>query len=177
MRRRIAALPARLEFAVVLSAAFGVFILASLLAILRGPGPEPHHNTGTLLALAIYETVVLAALSLFLWARGWTLKKIGLHPTLKDTGFGALLFIAYYAVWVVTWIATVLVSPQTAQTLAATKVVAAGLSPIVAVAVSLINPVFEEVFVTGYVMTALRDEKNAWRAINASVALDRKSVV
>jgi uncharacterized protein len=35
----------------------------------------------------------------------------------------------------------------------------------------LINPFFEEVFVCGYVMTALKRADNPWAAINTSVAI------
>lgn len=35
----------------------------------------------------------------------------------------------------------------------------------------LINPFFEEVFVCGYVMTALKRQDNSWIAINSSVAI------
>jgi membrane protease YdiL (CAAX protease family) len=39
------------------------------------------------------------------------------------------------------------------------------------VANGMINPLFEEVFVCGYVMTALRKEGHTWFALNASVAI------
>ena len=39
------------------------------------------------------------------------------------------------------------------------------------IAVSLINPVFEEVFVCGYVITALRKSRNPWAGVHVSVAI------
>ncbi|HEY1961884.1 MAG TPA: CPBP family intramembrane glutamic endopeptidase, partial [Rhizomicrobium sp.] len=74
-------------------------------------------------------------------------------------------------VWIAVWFATVKLSVETARTMAATQVVAPGLSPFAAGPIAIVNPLFEEVFVTGYVMTALKSNGNPWRAINASVLL------
>ena len=171
MRIWIAALPPGAEFAIVVLVAFGPFIASSFASLLIPAARAPHHTNATLLALVVYEAVLLALLSFFLYARGWSLQRIGLLPTVKDTGIGVLLFIADYAVWIAIWFATVKLSVDTARTMAATQVVTPGLSPFVAAPVALLNPFYEEVFVTGYVMTALKNESNAWRAINASVLL------
>jgi uncharacterized protein len=171
MRKLILALSPRAEFAMVVLLALGPFIASSFASLLLPAARGPQHTNGTLLGLVVYELVLLALLAAFLHARGWTLQKIGLRPTLKDTGIGVLLSVADYVAWFVIWIVTVKVSLHTAQTMAATQVVTTSLSPFVALPTVLINPLFEEVFVTGYVMTALKNERNAWRAVNVSVLL------
>jgi membrane protease YdiL (CAAX protease family) len=40
-----------------------------------------------------------------------------------------------------------------------------------AVIISLLNPIFEEVFVCGYIVSALAKPGNVWPAIHASVAV------
>jgi membrane protease YdiL (CAAX protease family) len=171
MRKLIAALSSRAEFAIVVVVAFGPFIVSSFASLLHPVGGRASHTNATLLALAAYEAVLIVLLGGFLYLRGWNLGKIGLRPTLKDSGVGALLFVADYSVWFAVWFATVKLSPDTARTMAATQVLTTGLSPFAAVPIALINPLFEEMFVTGYVMTALKNDGNLWRAINASVLL------
>lgn len=171
MRKLIAALSPRAEFAIVVLVALGPFIASSFAALLLPAGRSASHTSGTLIALAVYETVLLALLGAFLYVRGWSLGKIGLRPTLKDTAIGLLLFVADYVLWIAIWFATVKLSVDTARTMAATQVVGPGLSPFAAAPIVLVNPLFEEVFVTGYVMTALKNDGNPWRAVNASVLL------
>jgi membrane protease YdiL (CAAX protease family) len=171
MRKWIAALPPRAEFAIVVLLAFGLFIASSFASLLLPAARAAYHTNGTLVGLLVYEAALLALLSLFLHARGWSVGKIGLALTLKNTGIGVLIFIVYYAVWIAVWFATVRLSVETARSMASTHVVPVGLSPFVAAPVAILNPLYEEVFVTGYVMTALKSDGNAWRAINASVLL------
>src|SRR5437868_12960170 len=110
MRKWITALPPRAEFAVVVLAAFGPFIASSFASLLLPAARVPYHNNATLLGLIGYEAVLLGLLFVFLRARGWTVAKIGLAPTLKDTGIGVLLFIANYAIWIAIWFVTVRLS-------------------------------------------------------------------
>ena len=113
----------------------------------------------------------MALLFPFLRIRGWTFSKIGLDPTWRDTGRGILLFFAFYAVWVLVWIATVALAPETAQRMSETHIITQVIPATTIVANGMINPLFEEVFVCGYVMTALRKEGSTWFALNASVAI------
>jgi membrane protease YdiL (CAAX protease family) len=170
MRKFLASISARSEFVIVVALAFGWFIVVSLITAFH-PVAAARHSNASLLGLAIYEIFLATLLAAFLHMRGWTFAKMGLVPNLKDTGIGVLLYLAAYALWIVVWMLTVRYSPQTAQTISTTQIVAHGLSPITAVTVSIINPVFEEVFVVGYVMTALKGGDGEWRAINVSVGL------
>src|ERR1700733_167441 len=170
MLKFLRALSPRTEFVVVVATAFGYFILGSILVALR-PHIGPFHTNRSLLVLCIYELILMAILFPFLRIRGWTFSKIGLAPTWRDTGTGFLLFLAFYAVWVVVWIATVTVAPETAQRMSETHIIKQVIPATTIVANGTINPFFEEVFVCGYVMTALRKQGHIWFALNASVAI------
>jgi uncharacterized protein len=172
MVRFLRSLPFALEFCVVVALAFGPFIVRSLLVALRIVAP-PYvgHAASGLLHTVSFEIVVLAIVLPFLRIRGWTFGKIGLHPTFRDTGVGVLLFVAIYVVWYFVWASTVILSPDTAAGILATPVVTGRVPFAISLAIGFINPFFEEVMVSGYVMTALGREKNPSLAINASVAI------
>jgi membrane protease YdiL (CAAX protease family) len=159
------------EFAIVIGLAFGYLILISIVTFTH-PATRPHHNDASLFGLIVYEGIAFVLLIPFLAARGWTPRKIGLAPSLRDTGVGLGLFLGSYLVWMMIWAATVAISPTTAQAAAATQVVAPGISLAIAIFISLVNAVFEEVFVCGYVIAALkRKDGHYLLAVNASVAI------
>jgi membrane protease YdiL (CAAX protease family) len=170
MLRFLRALSPRVEFAIVIAVAFGYIILVSLGHALH-PRTTAYHTNTTLLSLAVYEAILMAALFPFLRIRGWTFAKIGLLPTLRDTGWGILLFLASYITWAVVLIATASLSPATMQRMSETHVVTQVIPAVTIITVGVINPLFEEVFVCGYVMTALRREGNIWLALNVSVGI------
>jgi membrane protease YdiL (CAAX protease family) len=68
-------------------------------------------------------------------------------------------------------IALAMVWPTFARLAATTHLVAHGLEWPTAVAVSVINPVFEEVFVCAYVITALKDRVGVTTAVNVSAGI------
>ncbi len=170
MLKFLRALSPRVEFVVVVTMAFGYFAFVSIFVALH-PHAGPLHTNRSLIVLSVYELVLMAILFPFLRIRGWTFSKIGLDPTWRDTGLGILLFFAFYAVWVLVWIATVALAPETAQRMSETHIITQVIPATTIVANGMINPLFEEVFVCGYVMTALRKEGSTWFALNASVAI------
>ena len=170
MLKFLQALSPRIEFVIVVTMAFGYFAFVSIFVALH-PHAGPLHTNRSLIVLCAYELVLMAILFPFLRTRGWTFSKIGLDPTWRDTGLGILLFFAFYAVWVLVWIATVALAPETAQRMSETHIITQVIPATTIVANGMINPLFEEVFVCGYVMTALRKEGHTWFALNASVAI------
>ena len=172
MREYIRGLTPATEFVVVVLVAFGYLIFGSILSVLHS-GAGSHHSHASLIALVVYEAVLIAVLAAFLNLRGWTIERIGLVPGPKDTGIGILLFIAANLTWLFVWQVTSALSPGLAQTIAAAsaKVVAPGVPVALAVVVSIVNPVFEEGFVAGYVMSALRHKWSPLVCVNASVGL------
>ena len=153
--------------------AFGYAIVISML---RGIGslPQKVYDGHHLVTLAIFELAIGAVLVSFLWLRNWRPRTIGLRPTLKDTGIGLLLLVAamlaYCAIWYTVW----LVSPAT---IAHVRTIYAQLKgsthPSVPTVLgnSSINATFEEVFVSGYVITAVRRWRGPMFAASVSVAI------
>jgi membrane protease YdiL (CAAX protease family) len=158
-------LPPAAEFAIVVLAAFGYFAAASLLQV-----AEPQSfSDRDLQWLVVHEAIVLATLLAFLHLRGWTFKHIGLHPTGWDTlvGFGVAL--GTFAVEIVVWLIATRLFPWLNQTSEVINFTPLRLATVIAI--SIVNPIFEEVFVCGYLMTALSRRFGMWTAINVSVAL------
>lgn len=169
MREFLKRLSPKTEFAVVILVAFGTLVYGSVSALLH-PASEPPPANRDLLILAAYECVQMAVLGLFLWARGWSLEKVGLTPGVRDTVLGVALFIAYYCVLYALWTVAAAIAPLLLQDAPAWQG-EAHVSRMVAVLLALINPIFEEVFVCGYVIAALKRDDSPWLAINVSVAL------
>jgi membrane protease YdiL (CAAX protease family) len=169
LKRFIAALSSRAEFATVLVCAFGIPLIHSLLIAAHVVG-APTMSDGRLLRTLAFELVTLGALGAFLSVRGWTVERLGFsEPTAQDAidGFG-LLAVAYLVpagIWL-------LLPGEIRQGIneSGLSFAPAGLSlPIVALT-SVVNPIFEEVFVVGYLF-GLLGRQNRMMAINVSIAL------
>ena len=166
MKRFIASLPPQAEMAIVLLSAFGIFVVSSVL-MATGVADVPAMNNARLMGLLIYEMTVLALLGSLLWARGWTLERLGIAtPVLQDLIDAAGLVVVAYLIpaCIVPFL------PAELRQSVGVPFVALPLSLPLVTATSLINPVFEEIFVVGYVFAALRGVNVAW-AINVSIAL------
>jgi len=170
MRNFLQTLSPRTEFVIVVAGAFGLFIVTSLFMAVH-PIAVPQHSESGLWQLAIHEIIVLGLLGSFLIARGWTLTRIGLMPTLIDTAIGLGLALAAYLAYAFAWSVLVAVSLPLAQAAANVKVMPTQLSLVTVAAVCVVNPLYEELFVAGYVVTALKEGRGATFALNCSVAI------
>jgi membrane protease YdiL (CAAX protease family) len=172
MKKFITSLPPWAEIAFVSVFAFGLFVYSSLSYALQ-PHAHPHYTSATFLNLTVIGLGLIAVLAVFLWLRGWTFRRLGLVPQINDIGVAVLLFVAVYAAWVVVFYLTVAISPQTAYGMQGTAngLVGRGIPLWLIVSNALVNPVFEEVFETGYIVAALKRDDNVWLAINVSVAI------
>jgi hypothetical protein len=94
MRRFLQALPPTVEFVVVVSGAFGLLIIVSLQQMIW-PRPTAGLSDASLHSVIGYELIVLTVLLAFLRVRGWTLERIGIRITTRDTliGLGFVLAI------------------------------------------------------------------------------------
>src|SRR5262249_18804963 len=152
---------------------FGYFIFSSYIAYLERSSNNLA-DAAELEHLILHELIVGAALAIFLLARGWSLKRIGLAPTLKDTGAGLLLVAVNWVAWRTIWILVAGFSQSTVQAakeVTTTFSTAPGTAFWIVALASLVNGTFEETFVCGYVITALKDRSTAWTAINISVGI------
>jgi membrane protease YdiL (CAAX protease family) len=164
--------PAWAEFAIVVGCAFGYFIVTSLYSALH---PvlllKPHHTNLSLIVLGIVETAALVLVGSFLWARGWTAARLGLRPTFADTGMGAGLALVTYVAYIAAWFVFALSVPTLAEQAMHVTVVSQGIALSTALIVPWINGLYEEVFVAGYIITALKERHSLWFAINVSVGV------
>jgi uncharacterized protein len=175
MRERILKWSERTETVLVLVIAFGTAVPRSLYTLLFpaqvfGRGAPPINGPHLLWTLA-YEIAVGAVLAGFLRIRGWTWKRLGFQPHWRDLLWAvALLFVTYTAYYVLS-LAVVTVWPGFYQLALNTHLVATHIAWPILVAISIINPVFEEVFLCGYVVAAVKDKTGAALAINVSAGI------
>jgi uncharacterized protein len=168
MRRWLNAVPVRWEFVFVVTAAFGYFIVGTIVQLLF-PQPNPPLNNDHLIGVVVYESVVLVCLIGFLYLRGWTLRRVGWVLTWRDSGIGILLTIIAMGLHYTVWQIIVAIYPGMVRQI--TTLVAKDLQLLSILAVSTVNPIFEELFLCGYVITALKEKRGLAFAINVSVAL------
>ncbi len=158
------------EFATIILIAFGYLIIGSVIAFLipvatiRMTGSYFHF-------LLIYETLVLFFLGWFLRLRGWRLERLGLKFNEKDLLTGAWLATAAYIAYYISWFTMAIMLPDIMQTIVQRKLSIPDIGLFTIISVSIINPVFEEIFVCGYVISALKEDKGLWFAVVTSIAI------
>ena len=125
-------------------------------------------TTGRALRGFFVEATLLAIVALILSARGWTKDRIGLDFSMGAAAAGVLLFFAYISLYWLTALAVVSLAPAAAKQHAFQFAVTA--HPAAMIAFIVINSFYEEIIVTGYVVTALSPQ-GAALAITASTLL------
>lgn len=170
MRNLLQKIPLAGEFAIVIAGAFGLSIISSFYLALHPPTGAMHSEPG-LWRMVVQEVIVFIVLGSFLRLRGWTFERVGLQSHWMDglhgLGLAAAAYLAFYAALV----ALTTLSPHTAAAAAKIQVIPAGLTPWIVAAVVIVNSFYEEVFVSGYVITALKEKLGETIAINVSVAI------
>jgi membrane protease YdiL (CAAX protease family) len=166
-------LPARVEFLVVITWAFGLAIFASILSI--GMSPQDanglYDNSG-LIGDLVFELMQSAFIIWFLRIRGWTLEKLGLNVTLRGTFLGVGLLVVTYGLWLgVQYLAGWLLPGEMQAAQARYPTAAPDLSMSLVFVASVVNGIFEEVFVAGYVIAAMGPVRGMWAAINVSTGI------
>jgi membrane protease YdiL (CAAX protease family) len=170
MRRFLQELPLPFEFVFVVLGAFGLSILVSLLQMLQ-PVTQAAVSDEGLRSLIGYELVVLAVLATFLRLRGWTIERFGIRITVRDTLIGLMFVFAAELIGTGALLLIQPISPQLAATIEAAGAASGTLGFLTALTFSIVNPIFEETFVCGYIISALRERSEPWTAINVSVAI------
>lgn len=171
MRRFIQGLSPSAEFAVVVLGAFGYFVAISLAAVFWRNGQAAQVSDRHLLALLAYELVLLLLLLGFLRLRGWTIDRFGVQVSAGETLTGFGLAGAAYVAYVLVFVVVAAAWPQAAQAMQTSGLASPGISLATVIAVALINPLFEEVFVCGYVIAALQKSSDPWAGVHVSVAI------
>jgi len=167
MNAFLRALSPRIEFFAVILGAFGFFFYRNIV-VLSLPDRMADFSDAGLYGLVVIEALLFAPVWLFLRIRGWTFGEIGLRFQDRDPADGiGLTALVYFASIVVMSLAL-----SMGLSLGGTPEAAPGKLGLASIAaVSIFNPVFEEVFVCGYIVTAVAKRRNMWTAINISVAI------
>jgi uncharacterized protein len=159
------------EFIIVAVAAFGPFVAVNIQLIILSVPADHHVRDEELLFLLLYEVVLLLLLGGFLHVRGWTLERIGLGPNLKQT----ILGIALYGVVLLLSQAALLIAsflvPGFEKHEAEFDAAKGALNPVLVALLSVVNPIFEEGFLCGFMITALKGRTHPLVAAAASVTI------
>ena len=156
------------EAALVVSITFGCFVIGSIAAVLNRSTSPPLSNSHFLNLLLLEPALAVVALSV-LRANG-NLSSYGLTPNWKGAAEGLALGIVTYAVYILTYLAVYAFFPAALQP-RRNELVAPDLKFGLVIAISTVNPLFEEFFVSGYLITTLKRWKDPWFAINVSVTV------
>lgn len=170
IREMIRRLPAGMEFLIVIVWAFGQFIFSSILSI--GTARTALYNNQALASVLVAEVLQFAFLVWFLRVRGWTLEKVSFKVTTRGTGLGLGLAVATYALFIVTQLIGEHLLPIDMKAAAALYPKGAkDLDLQLVFITSVVNGLYEELFVAGYIITALAPVRGLWTAVNVSTGV------
>ena len=170
MRQLILRLPQQGEIAIVLLGAFGLFILNNALFLVH-PTAAPPISQQHLEFLLLFESITLGLLWFFLYTRGWTIDRIGLHPTARDTLIGLGLVPAFYVVYVFVWWIAYTAGYRPSYLGHYQALVSSGIALPIAASVCIVNPIYEETFLCGYIITTAKGMNRTTAGVNLSVAV------
>lgn len=165
-------LSTRTEFTLVLGIAFGWACLMSMLVVLNGfPADASVFDDLALYSTILMEIVVLLLLGLLLQQRGWRLDDFHLRPSLRGSLQGVMLAALCLLIYFLLANLVNAVLPNAFDASNQSVVISPSLSLAPIILVSLINPLFEELFVTAYVVNMLQQRRGFWFAVNTSTAI------
>jgi membrane protease YdiL (CAAX protease family) len=182
---RIRALSAWAEVIVVVVIAFGDAVYGSMRAVIdivRTGTVGPPDTEAGVIGLVVLELIVLLVLGWFLRVRGWTIDNLGLDPSWGDgarrlavgvalrAAQGIVLGLAVVLAYQIAVIALWGLLGQRVR-LAEGAQMPAALGVFALLGLLVINSIFEEVFLCGYLITRLADMRGLWFAVNVSTAL------
>ena len=167
LRERVAAWSGRTEFAVVTLICFGYFAVASV-AVLVMKIQRAELTTGRALRSTAIEVAILFVAGWILRVRGWRFRELGGRPAVAGFLAGIPLAIAYLVLsacmyWLALWL-----SPGIAR-MQFFRITVTAAWPVMLLYL-VVNSVFEEFAVTGYVVRALERDGAAF-AITASALI------
>lgn len=170
MKRFIRKLSLTTEILLVLTLSMGLFVWGGISQYLEPPlDNDTQFTNASLLSLAIVEIVLFAVVAPILIIRGWTASAIGLEPTAHQTLNGFLLAALGLAIFAVSDI--VAYGSVGGAPVNPTLVPSPQLMFSIILGVSLVNAVYEEVFVAGYLISALTEKFSVPYAVGISALL------
>jgi uncharacterized protein len=165
------ALSPRHELIIVVVGAFGYPVLGSIVSAITHRQGTPLFSGADFKRLLVDELIILLVLTTFLRVRGWSLERIGLGPNLRETLTGLGLALIIELVSRVVWLVAAATSGQALEAESNIEFVDGSIESTVLIVVSIVNPIFEELFLCGYLVTALKDRAGPWTAINISISI------
>ena len=157
------------EIVFVLGLPTSLFLGSSVTWLVQG-GKEVLFTDARILSTIAIELVLAVILLAFLQRRGWTPGAVAGGPVARDAVRGAGIWIGCMVALYAAFAALYLVDPELATSLASPQF-SGTLSVPVAVAVSVVNPVFEEFLWLGYAIPAVQSRAGLRAACVLSVAL------
>jgi len=138
---------------VVVTLSFGWFIAGSIYAVAAGFPVQPFSDAA-FLSIVLYELIFASVALLYLRLRGYNLKWLRPRPTSIGCLIGILLFVV---AWIATWPLSFLMSKANQASQPITEMLSVSRYSLpVLVVVSVINGLYEETFLTGYLLQGFR---------------------
>lgn len=166
------------EFALVIAIAFGYSILGSVGAFMVGrtvgaAGAVDAFTSSHLYQVVVYELIAFPVIAAILYARGWRPTDLPLGISAGTTMLGAGVFaVMWMAGYLVNGAAAVLFDSLAPELERLDAYRPSSPPDFVAIYIlSLVNPVFEEVIVCGYVIVAVSARFGTTAAVNTSVVI------
>jgi len=157
------------EFLTVTIVAFALPIYSSIDGMFAAPQESLAMADRGLVGIVMFELLIMALLIPTLLVRGWRPGDLGLGFRWSDIGMGCLLAIlCWLSAYPIYWL---LDAFGLAENPVNAGMHAGMLSISAVVLLSVINPIFEELFVCAYVIRALERTRSRMFAVNVSVAL------
>ena len=177
------ALPVGVEFVVVIALAFGTAIASAIEWLRSGQAGSVEAMTmrpGDGMSLVALELGATLAIATFLLVRGWTFERLDIRPSWRGSAIGIGIAVFIYALdqlidfglhnaVTAGWLPTVFDPEREPKAADGLGLVRIGLAEILLM--SLVNGIFEEVFVCGYVMRALSPQTGLLFAAVASCTI------
>jgi membrane protease YdiL (CAAX protease family) len=148
-----------LEFALVVGIAFGLMIVGSLAAALSYDNKPLVFGDSELLGTIVYELIAAAVVWPILRSRKWKLTDFAIHYSRGSTLLGFIVAAAILVTW---WLMELVMGSVPNEPSASVAMIAL---------VSVLNLLFEELLVLGYVVQALRGRFGLVTAMNVSLAI------
>ena len=162
----------RAEFILILFIvfAFPIFYSSiSMIAFLQGYGGPTNYNNFSLINIFELELLTGCAAGAILYIRFWSISHFHINMGWLQTLIGVVilagdLLLQYIALFFL----KVIYSPDV---VISTGFVISKISLLVAIVVSFVNPIFEELFVVGYIIQSLRKNQDAFYVVTLSATI------
>lgn len=156
-KRKVNTLPGLLEFIIVITASLGYFIYSALQYTHFSDSNATVISFGDaeIFHMLQYECTVLVFLFLFLKFQGRNFKSLGLSFSLDKITHGLILFISNYIVYLLLFrvFGDFLISTSNETSSAGVVAYSINLSLLPLLLFSIINPIFEELILVGYIVS------------------------